>query len=180
MHRTVFWLWNWWICFVDLLWLYCVQVLSTTTQRRFNHAHYLTPAKLTRQNFRRLPTAVQKLFKLWECLRQVDIALLRLIPWDAWVSAAPHTLYLITFPLISILYNSNGCHVSFSSVSSVKSAWWIAFLVKWQHSPLNISDLVCFISHTYAPGREGDFVVVCLIYVYTDTLICPSVSTGVH
>lgn len=88
----------------------------------------------------------------------MDIALLLLFPWGGWVSAVPHTLYLITFPLISILYNSNGCHVSFFSVSSAKWAWWIAFHVKWQHSSLNISDLVCFVFHTYAPEREGDFV----------------------
>lgn len=95
-------------------------VLSTTIQKRFNHTYYCRSPKLTCQTFWRLPAAIQRPFKLWECLRQVDIALLLLFPWGGWVSAVPHTLYLITFPLISILYNSNGCHVSFFSVSSTK------------------------------------------------------------
>lgn len=109
----------------------------------------------------------------------MDITLLLLFPWGGWVSVVPHILYLITFLLISILYNSNSCHVSFFSVSSAKQAWWIAFLMKWQPSSLNISDLVCFVFRTYAPERQGGFVVLCLIYVYTGALICPSVSTGV-
>lgn len=86
-----------------------------------------------------------------------------LVCWDAWASAVTHTMYLIIFPLISILYNSNGCHVSFFSAASPRWLWWIAFLGKWQHSCLNVSDLVCFAFHTCAPKDS----VLPLIYVCT-------------
>lgn len=108
-----------------------------------------------------------------------DIALLLLVPWEAWVSALPHTLYLITFPLISILYNSNACHISFFSVSSAKQTWRIVFLVIRQRSSLNIYLIWIFVFHTNAPDREGDFVIVvfdsclcCVQFRRTYTSIC--------
>lgn len=60
-------------------------------------------------------------------------------------------------PLIPNLYDLNGCRVSFFSISSANGAWWIAFHVRWQHSPLNVSDLVCFVSHTYPAQSKWDW-----------------------
>lgn len=90
----------------------------------------------------------------WDKHRLVHAA-----PRGRWASAEPHTLHQEkkkkkeNLPLIPILYDLNGCRISFFSVSSANGAWWIAFHVRWQHSPLNRSDLVCFVSHTYSPRR---------------------------
>lgn len=81
-------------------------------------------------------------------------------PRGGGASAEPHTLHQgkKRTPLIPILYDLNGCRISFFSVSSANGAWWIAFHVRWQHSLLNGSDLVCFVSHTYAAQWKWNLV----------------------
>lgn len=81
-------------------------------------------------------------------------------PRGGQASAEPHTLHQgeKRTPLMPILYDLNGCRVSFFCVSSTNGAWWIAFHVRWQHSPLNVSDLVCFVSHTYPAQWKWNLV----------------------
>lgn len=95
---------------------------SPDHQKRLNHSYYLRSAKLIYKYFRRLPAATQKPLDSWECLRQAPTPNYCSPPWEDWVSAMSQTLHLIIFPLISILYNSNCCHISFSSA---KRLWWI-------------------------------------------------------
>lgn len=78
-------------------------------------------------------------------------------------SALPHTLSENISSNINIVQLERLSQPIFPCFIS-KWAWCIAFHAKWQHSSLNISDLVCFVFHTYVPEKKGDFV-ACLMYV---------------
>lgn len=123
---------NQWICFI-----FCTSSSLNHHTKRLNPISWCGSAKLNR--FGGFSPTMQNQCKLWECLRQADIALLLLFPGEAAHIASDNN----TSANIAILYNLNGCRVSFFSVSSADRPDELHFM--WNDNTLPWTYLIPFV-----------------------------------